>query len=104
VRDVRNSPSAGISGSDGAARVWAGNPRLAALMGAAIEHPALQALAADAQTVIYAGRDAQVLGAVTIADQARATSTPALVALRRGGVGKIVMMTGDRRPVALRIG
>src|SRR5690606_34361423 len=39
-----------------------------------------------------------------IADRTRATSAPALAALRRSGVETIVMMTGDRRPVALRIG
>lgn len=104
VTDVTTRPSAGIVGDDGQGWVWAGNPRLAAQMGAAIEHPALKALAADAQTVIYAGRDSSVLGAVGIADLTRATSGPALAALRQGGVNTIVMMTGDRRPVALRIG
>lgn len=41
---------------------------------------------------------------MTVADQARATSKEALDALRSGGVRRIVMMTGDRRPVAERIG
>jgi len=104
IADVTAHPSAGIAGAWDGGRLWAGNPRLAAEMGAAIDHPALQALAADAQTVIYAGQDDRVLGAFTIADQARPTSAPALAALRAGGIGKIVMMTGDRRPVALRIG
>jgi heavy metal translocating P-type ATPase len=102
VGEVINRPSAGIVGDDG--QLWAGNPRLAAQMGASIDHPALRALAADTQTVIYGGRGTRVLGAVTIADQARTTSAPALSALREGGIDKIVMMTGDRRPVALRIG
>ena len=104
VTDVITRPSLGILGDDAVGRVWAGNPRLAAEMGASIDHPALNRLAEDDETVIYAGRESQVLGAVTIADQARATSRPALAALREGGVEKIVMMTGDRRPVALRIG
>ena len=104
VADVITRPSAGIVGEDGHGQLWAGNPRLAAQMGASIDHPALKALAADTQTVIYAGRDSRVMGAVTIADQARSTSAPALDALREGGVRKIVMMTGDRRPVASRIG
>jgi heavy metal translocating P-type ATPase len=104
VADVATRPSAGIVGIDGADRLWAGNHRLAAQMGGSIDHPALLALAADTQTVIYAGRNASVLGAVTIADRTRATSAPALAALRRSGVETIVMMTGDRRPVALRIG
>lgn len=48
--------------------------------------PALEALAEDGQTVIYAGRDSELLGAVSIADQARATSGPAArgAARRRG--------------------
>lgn len=39
-----------------------------------------------------------------MADQVRATSSLALTALRQSGIAKIVMMTGDRRAVALRIG
>lgn len=104
VLDVVNRPSEGIVGNDGQSRLWAGNPRLATLMGASIDHPALLALAADAHSVIYAGRDGRVLGAVTIADAVRATSRPTLAALTEAGIGRIVMMTGDRRPVALRIG
>lgn len=105
VADVVTRPSAGVVGQDaGGAPIWAGNPRLAAQHGAVPDHPALAALEADSQSVVYAGRGTQVLGAVTIADGLRPTSAAALVALRRGGVGHIVMMTGDRRPVATRIG
>lgn len=104
VENVVTRPSAGIVGEQRQARVWAGNPRLAAQMNAPIDHPALTELARDSQTVIYLGRDSAVLGAVTVADQARATSPAALAALRAGGVRRIVMMTGDRRPVAERIG
>jgi len=104
VANVVTRPSAGIVGEHGDGQIWAGNPRLAEQMGASIAHPMLNALAADTETVIYGGRDSEVMGAVTIADQARATSAPALDALRAGGINEILMMTGDRRPVALRIG
>lgn len=104
VMDVITRPSAGVVGDDGNGQLWAGNPRLVAQMGASIDNPRLKALAADTQTVIYMGQDSRVMGAVTIADQARKTSAAALAALREGGVSEIVMMTGDRRPVALRIG
>ena len=104
VADVSTRPSAGIVGEQADGQVWAGNPRLAAQMSASIDHPALKALAADTETVIYFGRGPRVMGAVTIADQARATSALAIAALREGGVTEVVMMTGDRRPVALRIG
>ncbi len=104
VTNVVTRPSAGIVGDDGEGQVWAGNPRLVLQMSASIDHPMLKTLAADAETVIYFGRESRVMGAVTIADQARPTSASALAALRDGGVAQIVMMTGDRRPVALRIG
>ena len=104
VTNVNTRPSAGIVGEYGEALIWAGNPRLVSEMKAAIDHPALEALAADSETVIYLGKDSTILGAVTVADSVRPTSAAALAALRQSGVKRIVMMTGDRRPVALRIG
>ncbi len=104
VRNVAARPSEGIVGDADEGRLWAGNPRMAARMGAEIGHPALSALAEDTETVIYFGRDDQLLGAVSIADEVRTSSGPALAALRASGVTKILMMTGDREPVALRIG
>ena len=104
VRNVTALPSEGITGDADGGTLWAGNARIAARMGAAIDDPALRALADDTETVIYFGRDARVLGAVSLADRVRESSGPALSALRDSGVTRIVMMTGDRRPVAVRIG
>ena len=104
VADVSARPSAGIVGADALGPVWAGNPHLAEEMGAALDRPQFAELTDGAQTVIYLGRGPEVLGAVAVADAARASSAPALAALRESGVRSIVMMTGDRRPVALRIG
>lgn len=104
VTAIAAHPSEGITGQAPDGPVWAGNPRLAARMGAALDHPRLAALAEGDQTVIYLGRGAQVLGAVAVADQPRDTSRAGIEALRAGGIGKLVMMTGDRRPVALRVG
>ncbi len=104
VRDVTAHPSEGITGLDATGAVWAGNPRLVARMGASLDDVALDGLSAGDQTVVYLGRGRQVLGAVAVADQPRTTSRAGLAALRAGGIGSLVMMTGDRRPVALRIG
>ena len=104
VVDATARPGFGILGRDEDGPLWAGNPYLAEEMGARIDHAALQVLADTAQTVVYLGRGQRVLGAVCVADEARPSSAAALAALRRGGVRRIVMMTGDRRPVALRIG
>jgi heavy metal translocating P-type ATPase len=104
IAGVTAIPSEGITGTDDIGPLWAGNPRLAARMGAALDHPDLLRLADGDQTVIYMGRGAQVLGAVAVADQTRASSYAGILALRKSGIRQIAMMTGDRRPVALRIG
>lgn len=102
--DVNARPGVGIEGFDALGPIWAGNSYLVEEMNASIDHVALKTLAHGAQTVVYLGRGATVLGAVSVADEARASSALALTALRGSGVRRIVMMTGDRRPVALRIG
>ena len=104
VENVTTRPGKGILGTEGSDTVWAGNVYLAEDMGADLGHPALAKLDAGAQTVVSLGRGPQVLGAVSIADEARPSAAAALAQLRASGVRRIVMMTGDRRPVALRIG
>jgi len=103
VTEVTSSPSEGITGRDDQGGLWAGNPRMAARMGAALDHASLKDLAASTHTIVYLGRDTQLLGAISVADQPRATARSGIEALRAAGVTQIVMMTGDRRAVALRI-
>ena len=104
VTDVTSSPSEGIAGRDAQGDVWAGNPRMTARMGAAITDPLLAGIQDGSETVVYLGRGNRLLGAVTVADQPRPTSITGLRDLRAAGISTIVMMTGDRRPVADRIG
>jgi Cd2+/Zn2+-exporting ATPase len=62
------------------------------------------AQAAEGQSVLaVATGDGDLLGAVTVADRIRPGAREALAALRRDGVERIVMLTGDRREVAERI-
>lgn len=104
VRDVKAIASAGIIGRDADGPVWAGNRRMAEMMGASLDRDDLRAFREGAETVVYLGREARVLGAVSVADTLRETSAGALAALRESGVKTIAMMTGDRRAVALRVG
>jgi len=104
VEDVKAVPSAGIVGRDAEGAIWAGNRRMAETMNASPDQDAFRALQETAETVVYLGRGDRILGAVSVADTLRDTSAAALSALRAGGVRTIAMMTGDRRPVALRIG
>jgi heavy metal translocating P-type ATPase len=102
VRDVRSHPSEGITGADDVGTLWAGNARMLAAMGATLPAP-LAPLADGAETLVLVGRGPHVLGALTVADEARETAAPALADLRAGGAA-ILMMTGDRAEVAARIG
>ena len=103
VRDVETVPSEGITGEDAVGSLWAGNPRMAARMGASLDAPEFAQLTDGSQTVVWLGRGDRVYGALTVADRPRETSAAGLAALRTAGVGTIAMMTGDRRPVGLRI-
>ncbi len=103
VTQVQAWPSEGITGRDAVGELWAGNERMLARMGAVSDAVALAALHEASETLIYLGRGSQVLGAVAVADTPRSTAKAGLAALRAAGVEEIVMMTGDRRPVALRI-
>lgn len=104
VGDVTASPSEGIIGTYQGAQIWAGNPRILHRLGVDTAHPTLAELADGSETVVYIGTGNTLLGAITVADQPRDTSHLCLQALRAAGVTRICMMTGDRKPVALRIG
>jgi len=104
IENVTNRPSAGIVGSYQQKQIWAGNPRMIEEMGARVDHPELLSLADQTESIIYVGLDTQILGAVTLADRVRPTSRSAIESLTKAGVRKVIMVTGDRRPVALRIG
>jgi Cd2+/Zn2+-exporting ATPase len=61
-------------------------------------------LAAEGESVLaVATSDGELLGAIAVADRIRPGAREALAALRREGVERIVMLTGDRREVAERI-
>jgi P-type E1-E2 ATPase len=103
MRDVRAHPSEGITGQDAEGPIWAGNARMLAAMGASLPD-ALVGLADGSETLIVVGRGSRILGAVTVADEPRITAAEAVRDLKAGGRVAILMMTGDRAPVAARIG
>lgn len=104
VRDVQSAPSEGIEGTDAAGPLWAGNRRMAARMKANINAPDIATIVEGGETVVWLGRGSVILGAASVADRPRKSSAAGLAALRAAGVGQIVMMTGDRQAVGLRVG
>lgn len=101
VHEVRAHPSEGVTGQHPDGPLWAGNARMAARMGADLPH--LDGVSDGAETLIWLGREAEILGAVTVADRPRDSSRAAVTRLRSEGL-TLALMTGDRHAVARRIG
>ncbi|MDK9712179.1 heavy metal translocating P-type ATPase [Acidaminobacter sp.] len=55
-------------------------------------------------TRVHVVVDGAWLGAIDVSDQIKATSAAAIAAMRREGVGQVVMLTGDRKEIAEAIG
>ncbi|GFR37928.1 haloacid dehalogenase [Insulibacter thermoxylanivorax] len=55
-------------------------------------------------TAVYVAVDGRVAGVISIADQIREDAKEALAALRRNGVKKFIMLTGDNRHTAKLVG
>jgi len=59
---------------------------------------------AEGWSLIFVGRDKQCVGWVGLEDQTRAEAKPSLAELKRSGVRRVAMVSGDRQPVAGRVG
>lgn len=58
----------------------------------------------DVSTIIYVAKDKKYLGAMFIADEVKPESQDAISEMKKEGVRKTVMLTGDRKQVADAIG
>ena len=101
---VQAITSEGMTGRQDGRDVWAGNHRLAARMGAALDHPVFAEIHGSAETVIFMGETVNARGAVGVADRPRLSTAEGLQRLREAGIAEFAMMTGDRRAVADHVG
>ena len=62
-----------------------------------------EALQADGKTIMAVALDSQLIGLIGLADTLRADAAPALAALKRIGVERTIMLTGDNARVAAAI-
>jgi Cu+-exporting ATPase len=95
----------GARGRVGATSVVVGN---AAMMSAhsidvSVAAASLDALRAQARTVVFVAADGRLAGVIGIADPIKSGAAEALAALRREGL-RIVMLTGDAKATALAVG
>jgi len=104
--DVVETPGAGVTGHVGGRRVSVGSYTyvLGSAAGPAWAAGFLHRMAREGATGVFVAADGVVLGALLLADAIRADAPRALRLLRRAGIDRIVMLTGDRRDVAETIG
>lgn len=102
---VRALPGKGAVGTIDGRAYWLGSHRYLEERGE--ETPELHALATeletDGHTVVVIGSDHHVCGLVALSDRIRPEARAALAALRRSGIERLVMLTGDNRATAERI-
>ncbi|MEX0722078.1 MAG: heavy metal translocating P-type ATPase [Balneolaceae bacterium] len=57
-------------------------------------------LSEEGKTVVYVGKDEEIIGAIALADQLRAQSKNTLAELRKMGIHDFIILTGDSQKVA----
>ena len=94
VGNVEEFPGLGLRTTVDGTEVLAGNSRL-------MEQQNIAFSPCEATgTVVYLAAEKRFLGSIVIADQPKPTSASAIAALKRSGVKRTVMLTGDTEAVA----
>ncbi|MGN0661535.1 MAG: heavy metal translocating P-type ATPase [Faecalibacterium sp.] len=94
VTDVEELGGYGVTARVDGRSVAAGNARLMAKLGLSADAPA------EVGTVVHVAADGRYCGCLVISDTIKPHSRQALADLKRAGVRKTVMLTGDAEPVA----
>jgi Cd2+/Zn2+-exporting ATPase len=109
VDQFRAATGSGVAASVDGARILVGKPAWLEREGVALDGAAaaLEDLAGAGQTPVVVARaakeGAEALGVIAIADELRATAAGTVAALRRIGVRRIVMLSGDNTATARAI-
>ncbi len=90
----------GVRAEFGGAKILAGSPAFLADNGV----PVPSVPGDEGQTAVYLAAGGRAVGRIRLADQPRAGAREAAAALKASGVRRVVMLTGDNRAVAERIG
>ena len=96
-------PGAGVQATVGGTEVVVGTARLLTRLRIEVPASAHEALAADraaGRTAVLVARDGGVVGLVAFADRVRDDAAATLARLRRAGIHRMVMLTGDAAEVA----
>ncbi len=94
VSDFAAVPGRGVTACEGSNAIAAGNARLMAELGVAVDEDLLARLAGEGKTALMFAKNGQLMGTIAVADQVKETSRAAIAALRGLGI-RPLMLTGD---------
>ena len=101
VEDVQEVAGLGVTAIVDGKKVSAGNNRLMAALG--IVHPACERCVRHAGTIVHVAIDGEYAGHIVISDQLKTDAVKAIDGLKQLGVGKTIMLSGDKREVVEQI-
>ena len=102
VSGFKQVPGQGVSACVSGAACHAGNARMMAECGIAVDASQAEGLADEGKTVTYFAREGKLVGVIAVADVPKATSAAAIAQLRAMGI-RTVMLTGDAERTALAV-
>ena len=101
VEDVQEVAGLGVTAIVDGKKVSAGNNRLMAALG--IVHPACERCTRHTGTIVHVAIDGEYAGHIVISDQLKTDAVKAIDGLKQLGVGKTIMLSGDKREVVEQI-
>lgn len=99
VNEVENIAGEGVVARFDGIPVAVGNLRLMERVGVALTENATDLVG----SAVYVARDGVLMGHLTVKDEIKPDTKEALADMRRAGVKRIVMLTGDREAVAAEV-
>lgn len=102
VSGFKQVPGQGVSACVSDVACHAGNARMMAECGIAVDASQAEGLADAGKTVTYFAREGKLVGVIAVADVPKATSAAAIAQLRAMGI-RTVMLTGDAERTALAV-
>lgn len=97
VSDIEEISGNGVTATVDGHRIAAGNDRLMAQLG--IEHTPCRSVG----TIVHVAIDGKYSGHIVISDVVKPTSKQAITELKKAGIEKTVMLTGDAKSVADKV-
>ncbi len=97
VTDIREESGGGVIATVDGIQVAVGNETLMYRLGIPVE------VCKEAGTLVYVAADGAYLGYILVADQPKKNAKQALAGLKKTGIRRTVMLTGDRQEAARQV-